>query len=437
MTYIIVMSSGPSGVAAWPGNVIWSRSRVIVVFVMAPGWVGGAADTSDGCLRSRGRRLTRGHLTGRTYAGAVTSIGLDLALERGRISVRTRLGRLHDKAWHVGQCAIAAGVAWFVAADLLGHETPFFAPIAAVVSLGTSYGQRLRRVAEVTFGVALGVLAGDLLTLLLGSGAWQLTLIVTLAMSSALLLDAGAIFVTQAAVQSIVVSTLVPDPNIGFIRWTDALIGGAVALVAATVVPRAPLRRPRERAALVVVTMADLLRTAAESMEDGDVERSLTALRDARDTDALIGELRAAADEGLSIVASSPFRIHYRGPVRNMAELVEPLDFALRNTRVLVRRVAVASYRHESIPERYATFARDLAGCAELVASELRAGRLAIEARPSLIRLGEATSHARRTTDLSAQVILAQIRSITADLLAVCGMDPLEATEAIPPVDQD
>ena len=366
----------------------------------------------------------------------MTSIGLDLALERGRTSLTTRVGRLRDKAWHVGQCAVAAGVAWFVAADVLGHETPFFAPIAAVVSLGTSYGQRLRRVAEVTFGVALGVLAGDLLTLLLGSGGWQLALIVSLAMSVALLLDAGAIFVTQAAVQSIVVSTLVPNPSVGFIRWTDALIGGAVALVAATVVPRAPLRRPRERAALVVVTMARLLRTASDSIVDGDVDRSLTALKDARETDALIGELRAAADEGLSVVASSPFRIHYRGRVRRMVDLVEPLDFALRNTRVLVRRVAVACYRQEPIPDQYAGFGRDLADCADLVAAELRAGRLATEARPALLRLGEATSHAARTTDLSAQVVLAQIRSITADLLAVSGMDPLEATDAIPPVDE-
>ena len=34
--------------------------------------------------------------------------------------------------------------------------------------------------------------------------------------------------------------------------------------------------------------------------------------------------------------------------------------------------------------------------------------------------------------DLSAEVILAQVRSIIADLLALCGMDPLEATDVIP-----
>ena len=82
-----------------------------------------------------------------------------------------------------------------------------------MVSLGTSYGQRLRRVAEVTIGVAVGVLLADLLVFWLGSGWWQLSLVVALAMSLAFLLDGGQLLVTQAAVQSIVVTTLVADPG--------------------------------------------------------------------------------------------------------------------------------------------------------------------------------------------------------------------------------
>ena len=84
-------------------------------------------------------------------------------------------------------------------------------------------------------------------------------------------------------------------------------------------------------------------------------------LDDARSTDELIVELRAAADEGLSVVRSSPFRRRHRGRVRAMAELVEPLDFALRNTRVLVRRVAVACYRRRAHPASYAVLLDDLA----------------------------------------------------------------------------
>ena len=79
------------------------------------------------------------------------------AWDRGRVSFRARRARLRSKSWHIGQCAVAAGVAWWLANDVFGHPNPFFAPIVAVICLGTSYGQRLRRVVEVTLGVAVGV----------------------------------------------------------------------------------------------------------------------------------------------------------------------------------------------------------------------------------------------------------------------------------------
>lgn len=356
----------------------------------------------------------------------------ELMAERSRMSLRARVARVRAKGWVIGQCAIAAGVAWWLAADVFGHRLPFFAPIAAVVSLGMSYGQRQRRVAEVTVGVALGVLLGDVTTHLIGSGGLQIALIVAVGMTVALLLDAGQLLLIQAAVQGIVVAALAPAPGDAFIRWTDALIGGAVALVAATVVPRAPLRRPRDQAAVVVRKVAELLRCAADRVGDGDVDRALAMLRDARSTDILISELRAASEEGLSVVSSSPFRRRHSEHQRQLADLVEPLDVALRNTRVVVRRVAVACYRREAVPSSYASLMRDLAELAERVAVELVADRMATAVIDDLIALGHATSTVEHSADLSAEVILAQVRSIIADLLALCGMDPLEATDVIP-----
>jgi uncharacterized membrane protein YgaE (UPF0421/DUF939 family) len=358
----------------------------------------------------------------------------ELAWKRSRVSMSERLRRLRSKAWHLGQASVAAGVAWLIASDVLQHKTPFFAPVAAVVCLGTSYGQRLRRVAEVTIGVALGVLIADLLVVALGSGWWQLSLIVVLSMSVALLLDSSGIFVTQAAVQSIVITAFAVPPAQALTRWTDALIGGAVALVAASVVPGAPLRRPRDQAALVVDKIAGLLRGAAEGIEDGDVEAMMELLADARSTDMLVDELRQAADEGLSVVHSSPFRIRHKGAIRKMIELVEPIDLALRNTRVIVRRAAVAAYRRDPVPHGYARLCRDLADVTDAVADELRADRLPESERDELLSIAAATSTIERTNDLTGEVILAQLRSIIADLLRVTGMDPLESTDALPPL---
>ena len=108
------------------------------------------------------------------------------------------------------------------------------------------------------------------------------------------------------------------------------------------------------------------------------------------------------------------------------------LDVALRNTRVVVRRVAVACYRHEPVPASYATLMRELARLADRVAGELVADRMATAVIDDLIALGQATATAEHGEGLSGEVILAQVRSIIADLLALCGMDPLEATDVIP-----
>ena len=93
-----------------------------------------------------------------------------------------------------------------------------------------------------------------------------------------------------------------------------------------------------------------------------------------------------------------------------MAELVEPLDRALRSTRVLVRQCAVAAYRRQEIPHSYAVVAAELAAAVEVVAIELDADRLATAAQPALLAVGAATGQLERSDDLSSEVVLAQLR---------------------------
>jgi uncharacterized membrane protein YgaE (UPF0421/DUF939 family) len=373
----------------------------------------------------------------RTGADLLRELSSELgprALHRGRMSVRARLHRLSGRSWQVGQCAVAAAVAWLLARHLLGHPAPFFAPVVAIVSLGTSYGQRLRRVAEVTAGVALGVGIGDLFVRWVGTGWWQIAVVVTLAMSAAILLDAGALIVTQAGVQSVVVTTLLPNPNAGLSRWLDAVVGGAVAIVAATVVPRAPLRRPRREAADVVAVLAELLREAARSAQDGDLDRAVQTLQRARDEESSLTDLRAAAAEGLDIVQSSPFRRRRDIDVRRIADLVVPLDRALTNARVLVRRSVSLARNGIRLPTEYAALVEQLAAAVDEIESELRMGRMPAAARPALIAVAEASAIAPRSIELSVEVILAQVRSIVVDLLQAVGVDPDSALALVPPM---
>ena len=118
------------------------------------------------------------------------ALGLYAALP---VPLRTRTRRLAYAFLPILQCGLAAGLAWFIANDLLEHPRPFFAPIAAAIALGTGMGRRVRRGVELVIGVVVGVGLGDLLIAQIGSGPWQIAAVVILAMSAAVFLDRGAL----------------------------------------------------------------------------------------------------------------------------------------------------------------------------------------------------------------------------------------------------
>src|SRR5437763_4629734 len=155
---------------------------------------------------------------------------LEAAATRSRLSSRGAWGRLRGNVWPLVQTAVAASLAWLLAASVLGHRSPFFSPIAAIVSLAATRGQRARRAVELMLGVAIGIGIGELLTRAIGIGVAQLGLIVGLAMTAAILLSAGQQLLTEAAVSATLVATVSPATQ-GFppTRLLDALDGGSVA----------------------------------------------------------------------------------------------------------------------------------------------------------------------------------------------------------------
>ena len=119
--------------------------------------------------------------------------------------------------------------------------------------------------------------------------------------------------------------------------------------------------------------------------------------------------------------------------MRRMAELVDPLDRALRSTRVLVRQTAVAAYHRRPVPKSYSLLALDLADAPTWWPTSWQADRMAVGARDALLAVGEATGLVERTDELAAEVVLAQLRSVVVDLLLLTGIDQLESTDALPP----
>jgi uncharacterized membrane protein YgaE (UPF0421/DUF939 family) len=355
--------------------------------------------------------------------------------ELGRQSMQRRLERWRSRSFFIIQCAVTAGLAWWLAVNVLGHAMPFFAPVAAIISLGFSFGNRLRRGIEVSIGVAVGVLVGDVFVHFFGSGAWQIVVVILLAMSVATLLGAGQLLIIQSGVQSAIIIGLAATPNQGFSRWLDALVGCVVALVAATIVPLAPLRKPRVLAAQVLNDQADTLTAIASALSQADTAAADAVLEQARAGDKNLAALDEAAAEGMAVVRYSPFRRRHLPAVQAYSDLQQPLDRAHRNLRVMARRSAVALWREEEVPEDYVRLLSDLADVLRFMASELLDRHLPVAARPRLLVLSEATSHLDLHESMSAVVILAQLRSMIVDFLQLTGLDYAEARNAMPDMD--
>jgi len=335
----------------------------------------------------------------------------------------------------IAQTAVTAGLAWWVAQHVAGHTLPFFAPVAAIITLGISFGQRLRRAVEVAIGVAVGVGVGDLWRVFFGTGFWQIMVVCALAMSLASLLGAGQLMIIQSGVQSIVVTVLASDLGYGVNRWLDAVIGCGLALAVATIAPGSPLRKPEVVAARVLTETGRALHAAAAALRTLDSEAADAVLTQARAGEESLAQLDQATTEGLAVVRASPFRRRQLGHVTALADLFDPLDHASRNLRVLARRCTIAAWRGEQVPEAYVGLLDDLAEICAFMAEELQAHRLPEAARDRLRRLGERSAHLELSNTISAVVILAQVRSMTTDLLELTGMSYEEARELIPEMD--
>lgn len=347
------------------------------------------------------------------------------------LAMTVRSQRLRRYRWHIAQCAVAASLAWLVAHDVLGHPAPFFAPVAAIISLGLSYGQRLRRGAEVTAGVAVGVLIGDLFAHAFGTGGWQVLVVVGIAMTAAVLLDASPLLITQAGAQSAIITTLAPTASAGLGRWLDAVCGGLVALAVAAVVPASPLRRPRLAAAGIARELSAWLAAAAQSARAGDLDLAYRTLERARDSESSLADLRAAAGEGLDAARSSPWRRRHRDDMRSVADMAVPLDRAVRNGRVLLRRLVVVTRRGERLPPQTLALLDGLAQATTTIGRELTEQRTPERAQTQLAELARLSGTAPTGHSLSADVVLAQARSVVVDLLQVSGMTLADADRLV------
>lgn len=345
-------------------------------------------------------------------------------------SWRDRLHRVRVGFGLALQAGVAAGISWYIAHHVLGHVQPFFAPIAAVVVLAVSVGQRMRRAFEIVAGNAVGILLGEALILLIGRGPWQVGLAVLLAIMIAMFVGGSAPLITQAAASASLVATLLPpQDDYYFSRFIDAVVGGGVGLaVMALLLPLNPLTVVERAAAPILDALALGLADAADALEQGNAELAAAALGRLRDAEAHLRAYSDAITAGSEISSVAPLRWRKRGALAQYVDSYIFVARALRNTRVLVRRALAMVSDAEPVPPTLVTAVRSLAEAVRLLRRELGSGEEPVQTRAAALQAVQACAAAYRAgIGFSGSVVVAQIRSAASDLISASGLPPEEA----------
>ncbi|WP_246835324.1 FUSC family protein [Micromonospora sp. MH33] len=366
--------------------------------------------------------------------GARISEAMEQLRHRSKATLHDRLHRVRTATGLAVQAGLAAGLAYLVSHRLLGNPQPVFAPISAVGTLAASVGQRFRRTVELIIGVAVGVFVGDLLIYFLGTGAWQLGLVVTAAILLTVFAGASVAIVIQAAATAVLIVTLSPSTqNLEIPRFVDAFIGGGIALlVTAILLPLNPLRVINRAARPALDLLAGQLDACAEALRNRDrgvAQRALFRLRENKEELAALSEAIEGAKETITI---SPARWHRRDELTHYAEAAEPIDRAMRNSGTLIRRSVTIIEDEEPVPETMPDSIAHLAESVRLLRHEFAVGEEPEKARERSLRaVSEAGRAYAEGVGFSGSVVIAQVRTTASDLMVASGIEQEEANRLV------
>lgn len=139
----------------------------------------------------------------------------------------------------VAKSAIAAVLAWLLAAWLIPGPLPVFGAIAALLVVQPSLNQSFGKAVERSVGVITGVLVASALGILLGSGTAVILASVVAALLLAWLLKMTSGTANQVAISALLVLALgTATPNYALDRVVETLLGAVIGfLVNVAIVP--------------------------------------------------------------------------------------------------------------------------------------------------------------------------------------------------------
>ena len=257
--------------------------------------------------------------------------------------LRKQLSWLAPPVLQAAKSAVAAGLSWFIAADVMGNSIPVFAPLAALLTVQVTVWESVSRGLQRVLGVVVGVLVAYGFARLAGINAWSIALVVFVSLLAGRGLRLGQQGSIQVPISALLVLVLgATTGGYALDRVLDTVVGAATGiLVNLVIVPPTQLNAARTEVNAFAAALATLLRDIAQSLVLPGANRA-AHLQQARRLSDDTGAASLAVERSEAATRLNPAGRRDRPAVQKLQAAVQTLKLAERASRGIARALADA-----------------------------------------------------------------------------------------------
>lgn len=302
----------------------------------------------------------------------------------------------------VVKTAVAAGLAWALASWLLGVARPYFAPLAAILSVQATVAESISRGVQRILGVIGGILLAIVFTHLLGLHAWSLAVLVFIAMAAGTRLHLGAQGIPQVAISALMVLAVGSQVRgYAWYRALDTALGAAVAiLVSALLWPPDFTPDAIDALRLLAMGLSTIMDEMQQDLAGGlDPDEANRHLKKARAVDAGLHRARRAIRRAQTSLRWNPWHRGARVRLERLRQGLDVLDHTMIQVRGIARTLFVTLDRDVSRPSAAlpTALAHRLGTVLSMMSEALKSYAFLVQSgdEASALRLEQLLGHAR------------------------------------------
>jgi uncharacterized membrane protein YgaE (UPF0421/DUF939 family) len=340
-----------------------------------------------GSAEGRGEGRYVGALIDRFRLGLSTADGGALAQARRSIHLhgfRHWFVRERDAFVQTAKAAVASGLAWIVATELLDVKDPVLASVAALVTVQVTVYQSMWRAVQYSAGIVAGMVAALAIGAGLGVNVLTMSLVVVAGLVLGRTLRLGT-QVNQVAVTALLVLSF--GGSYGYTRVFDSVIGAAVGvLVNALIAPPAFSRTAAKELADLADDLATLTARVAKAVRgDWSHEDAQKWLARSRELSADARAARKIAQQAEEAVKFHPRRAVHMTEVHRVDQAATALDHLSTQLNSLMRGLSDMRATFSPVPEKLREVPEEMALLLDDTAKALSAfGRLQLPDKASM-----------------------------------------------------